>query len=172
MSRRMYSESQLNKMIDSKIEGYDASIPTDLNASGDVLKLEHDTQPLGEGIHFKQLFGNYTIFGEGNIDLYNHWIALVGASDRVCNINIASSKNIICKSIQNLDDLIGSVEKVIPCNGYLLKANDDGTTTPVTILALDWRGTFAKSRFMVSDRTWITTANSGLVRVIDAVEAL
>lgn len=168
MSRRMYSESQLNKMIDSKIEGYDASIPTDLNASGDVLKLEHDTTPLGEGIHFKQIFGNYSILGNGNIDAYKHWIVLRGPNDTGCFFMFPSSMSILADSVQDLDTLITTTTKTIPCGGILQK--EDGTR--LTILALVWGGTFATSKFYMSDGTNITTAASGLVRVKDALETL
>lgn len=168
MARRMYSESQLNKIIDSKLEGYDASIPTDLAASGDVLKLEHDTTPLGEGIHFKQLFGNYTIFGEGNIDLYKHWIVLTGATGNVCFFMFPSSMSIIADSVQDLDTLITTTTKTIGCSGTLKK--EDGTLLPIQ--GLIWEGKFATSRFYMSDGTYITTAASGLTRVRDALETL
>lgn len=172
MSRRMYSESQLNKMIDSKLEGYDASIPTDLTAHDEagvsIVQLVHDGNAIGEGIPLKQIFGNNTLVGNGNIDLYNHHIGLQGAQNAVCFFTVVSSKNIIADSAQDLDTLIGTVGKTIPANGYLHKA--DGTD--VNIIAFQWMGTFAKSRFLVSDRTYITVADSGLVRIGDVLETI
>lgn len=74
--RKMYSESQLNSLINEGVGKLDKVIPTGLGASGDELYLEHDTKRLEdqENVHFKQLFGKHSLIGEGNIDLYYHTI--------------------------------------------------------------------------------------------------
>lgn len=170
--RRMYSESQLNKMIDSKLEGYDASIPTDLVAHEEggvsIIQLEHDSNAIGNGIPLKQLFGNNTLVGNGNIDLYKHWIVLQGATGNICFFMFPSSQSIIANSVQDLDSLISTTTKTIGCNGTIKK--DDGTLLPIQ--GLIWMGTFATSRFYMSDGTYITTAASGLTRVKDALETV
>ena len=54
----MYSESQLNKMIDSKLEGYDASIPTDVVGDAQQnLHLEHNGNKIGEGVYVSKVLG-------------------------------------------------------------------------------------------------------------------
>lgn len=74
--RKMYSESQLQRMMSDEAGKLDKVIPTGLGASGDELYLEHDGKRLEsqENVHFKQLFGKHSLIGEGNIDLYYHTI--------------------------------------------------------------------------------------------------
>ena len=150
MSRRMYSESQLNKMIDSKLEGYDASIPTDLLASGNELKLQHDTTPLGEGVLFKTLFGNKSLLGTGNVDLYTHYITLETAQSALQQysgtliLRVVSSSNIPVDSLADLNNLLRNTEKTIDCSGFYT-ITERGKT--YNIFNLDWKGTVAESRF-------------------------
>lgn len=150
MSRRMYSESQLNKMIDSKLEGYDVSIPTDLNASSDVIKLEHDTQAIGEGIHLKQLFGKHSLIGEGNIDLYTHYITLETAQSALSQysgtiiLRVVSSSNLQVDSLTDLNTLLHNTEKTIDCSGFFTKPAEEKT---YNIFKIDWKGTVATSMF-------------------------
>ena len=150
MSRRMYSESQLNKMIDSKLEGYDASIPTDLLASGDELKLQHDSIPLGEGVLFKTLFGKHSLLGTGNVDLYTHYIKLETPQSALSQYNgtlilrVVSSSNLPVDSLANLNTLLHNTEKTIDCSGFFTIAERGKT---YNIFNLDWKGSVANSRF-------------------------
>ena len=150
MSRRMYSESQLNKMIDSKLEGYDASIPTDLLASGDELKLQHDSTPLGEGVLFKTLFGNKSLLGTGNVDLYTHYITLETAQSALSQysgtmiLRVISSSNLKVNSLANLNTLLHNTEKTIDCSGFFTIAERGKT---YNIFKLDWKGSVANSMF-------------------------
>ena len=150
MSRRMYSESQLNKMIDSKLEGYDASIPTDLLASGNELKLQHDSTPLGEGVLFKTLFGNKSLLGTGNIDLYTHYITLETSQSALQQysgtliLRVVSSSNIPVNSLTDLNTLLHNSEKAIDCSGFFT-ITERGKT--YNIFKLDWRGSVENSTF-------------------------
>ena len=150
MSRRMYSESQLNKMIDSKLEGYDASIPTDLLASGNELKLQHDSTPLGEGVLFKTLFGNKSLLGTGNIDLYTHYITLETSQSALQQysgtliLRVVSSSNIPVDSLTDLNTLLHNTEKTIDCSGFFT-ITERGKT--YNIFKLDWKGSFENSTF-------------------------
>ena len=150
MSRRMYSESQLNKMIDSKLEGYDASIPTDLLASGNELKLQHDTTPLGEGVLFKTLFGNKSLLGTGNIDLYTHYIKLETAQSAISQysgtmiLRVVSSSNLPVDSLEDLNTLLHNTEKTIDCSGFFTRTAEGKT---FNIFKLDWKGSVANSTF-------------------------
>lgn len=59
----------------------------------------------------KTLFGNKSIVGEGNIDLYRHTITLstsAGGIDGICYLDWISSNNLKCGSIQDLRTLLGS----------------------------------------------------------------
>lgn len=150
MSRRMYSESQLNKMIDSKLEGYNASIPTDLLASVNELKLQHDTTPLGEGVLFKTLFGNKSLLGTGNIDLYTHYITLETAQSALQQysgtliLRVVSSSNIPVNSLPALNTLLHNTEKTIDCSGFFTRTAEGKT---FNIFKIDWKGSVANSTF-------------------------
>ena len=145
MGRRMYSESQLNKMIDSKLQGFNARIPTDL-ASDDLpnASLIHLEQRkgstsvvIGDSVYLKKILGN-SIIGEGSIDLYNHHIKIDVRSGKIslC-LTFVSSKSIQGTSAANFEQLLGTTQKPISCSGYLRK--QDGTESGV--FALDWKGT-------------------------------
>ena len=142
----MYSESQLNKMIDSKLEG----IPTDLLASGNELKLQHDSTPLGEGVLFKTLFGNKALLGNGNVDLYTHYITLETAQSALQQysgtliLRVVSSSNIPVNSLPDLNTLLHNTEKTIDCSGFFTIAERGKT---YNIFNLDWKGSVANSRF-------------------------
>ena len=146
MSRRMYSESQLNKMIDSKLEG----IPTDLLASGNELKLQHDSTPLGEGVLFKTLFGNKSLLGTGNVDLYTHYITLETSQSALQQysgtliLRVVSSSNLKVNSLANLNTLLHNTEKTIDCSGFFTKTSEGKT---YSIFRIDWKGTVASSMF-------------------------
>ena len=148
--RRMYSEAQLNKIIDSKLEGYDASIPTDLLASGNELKLQHDTTPLGEGVLFKTLFGNKSLLGTGNVDLYTHYITLETAQSALSQysgtiiLRVVSSSNLPVNSLTSLNTLLHNTEKTIDCSGFFNKTAEGKT---FNIFKLDWKGSVANSTF-------------------------
>lgn len=146
MSRRMYSESQLNKMIDSKLEG----IPTDLLASGNELKLQHDSIPLGEGVLFKTLFGNKSLLGTGNVDLYTHYITLETPQSALQQysgtliLRVVSSSNIQVVSLTDLNTLLHNTEKTIDCSGFFT-ITERGKT--YNIFKLDWKGSVENSTF-------------------------
>lgn len=68
----------------------------------------------------KTLFGNQSILGSGNIDLYNHDIEITGLLDSLpisIVFNRVSSKNIIVDSIDDLITLLGN-EFRISVSGY------------------------------------------------------
>ena len=150
MSRRMYSESQLNKMIDSKLAGYDSSIPTDLLASGNELKLQHDSTPLGEGVIFKTLFGNKSLLGTGNVDLYTHYITLETSQSALQQysgtliLRVLSSSNIPVNSLTGLNTLLHDTEKTIDCSGFFT-ITERGKT--YNIFKIDWKGSVENSTF-------------------------
>lgn len=176
MGRRMYSESQLNRMIDSKINGHDARIPTDL-ASDDLptaslIHLEHRSGQssivIGDSVYLKKILGN-SIIGEGSIDLYNHHIKIDATSGRIsCCFTIVSTKSITGTSAQNFEQLLGTTQKPISCSGYLRK--QDGTEA--AIYALDWKGTLSASRLYLTDGASVDFPASESIRYTDVVESV
>ena len=170
MSRRMYSESQLNKMIDSKLEGYDASIPTDVVGDAQQnLHLVHDGLQLGNGTYVSKVFGKNILSNapSGNIEVYDHYLTITGANSTVCWFEVLSTypDNIhgtLSTQKVKLDNMLGTTNRVILCYG-VVKASDG--TNPRNIIALNWRGTWDNSQFYTSDLSTVSTAEAAFTRV-------
>ena len=176
MGRRMYSESQLNKMIDSKLQGFNARIPTDL-ASDDLptaslIHLEQrkgsSSVVIGDSVYLKKILGN-SIIGEGNIGLYNHNIKIDVRSGKISfSVTIVSSKNIQGTNAANFEQLLGTTQKPISCSGYFRK--QDGTG--VDVFALDWKGTLSASKLYLSDGSHVDFPSGEVVTYTDVVESV
>ena len=176
MGRKMYSESQLNNMIDSKLKGFNARIPTDL-ASDDLpnaslIHLEHrsgnSSVVIGDSVYLKKIFGN-SIIGEGSIGLYNHHIKIDANSGKLsCCFTLVSSKSIQGTSAANFEQLLGTTQKPISCSGYLRK--QDGTEAGV--LALDWKGTLSASKLYLSNGASVDFPSGESIRYTDVVESV
>ena len=171
MSRRMYSESQLNKMIDSKLEGYDASIPTDVVGDAQQnLHLVHDGNKIGEGVYVSKVFGKdmlSTTVPSGNIEVYDHYIALSGANRTICWFEVLSTypetiHGTLSSQIEKLNNMLGNTTRVILCAG-VVKASDG--TNPRNIIALNWRGTWDNSQFYTADLSTVSTAEAGFTKI-------
>ena len=172
MGRRMYSESQLNKMIDSKLQGFNARIPTDLEAddqpNASLIHLRNDSVVIGDSVYLKKIFGN-SIIGEGSVDLYNHHIKIDAKSGKLsCCFTLVSSKSIQGTSAANFEQLLGTTQKPISCSGYLRK--QDGTEAGV--LALDWKGTLSASKLYLSNGASVDFPSGESIRYTDVVESV
>ena len=176
MGRRMYSESQLNRMIDSKINGHDARIPTDLAAddlpTASLIHLEHrsgqSSVVIGDSVYLKKILGN-SIIGEGSIDLYNHHIKIDAKSGKLsfC-FTLVSTKSIQGTSAQNFEQLLGTTQKPISCSGYLRK--QDGTEA--SIYALDWKGTLSASKLYLTSGASVDFPSNESIRYTDVMESV
>ena len=176
MGRRMYSESQLNNLIDSKLRGFSARIPTDL-ASDDLpnsslIYLEQrkgsSSVVIGDSIYLKKILGN-SIIGEGSIDLYNHHIKVDVRSGKVsfC-FTLVSSKSVQGTNAANFEQLLGTTQKPISCSGYFRK--QDGTEAGV--FALDWKGSLSASKLYLSDGAHVDFPAAETVIYTDVVESV
>lgn len=73
----------------------------------------------------KTLFGNQSIYGSGNIDLYNHTLVITGATPNISTIHaiimFTSSSN---TKIDSLTDLYTACSKFgeMPASGHIMKA--------------------------------------------------
>ena len=176
MGRRMYSESQLNKMIDSKLKGFSARIPTDLASdelpTASLIHLEQrsgsSSVVIGDSVYLKKILGN-SIIGEGSIDLYNHHIKIDVRSGKIsfC-FTLVSPKSIQGNSAQNFEQLLGTTQKPISCSGYFRK--QDGTEDG--IFALDWKGTLAASKLYLSSGAHVDFPAGEVVIYTDVVESV
>ena len=166
MSRRMYSESQLNKMIDSKLEG----IPTDVVGDAQQnLHLVHDGNKIGEGVYVSKVFGKDILSNtpSGNIEVYDHYLTIVGANSTVCWFEVLSTypetiHGTLTTQKEKLDNMLGKTNRVILCYG-VVKSSDG--TNPRNIIALNWRGTWDNSQFYTSDLSTVSTTDAGFTKV-------
>ena len=166
MSRRMYSESQLNKMIDSKL----TSIPTDVVGDAQQnLHLVHDGNKIGEGVYVSKVFGKDMLSSvpSANIEVYDHYLTITGANKTVCWFEVLSTypetiHGTLVSQKEKLDTMLGTTNRVILCAG-MVKASDG--TNPRNIIALNWRGTWDNSQFYTSDLSTVSTADAGFTKV-------
>ena len=171
MGRRMYSESQINRMIDSKLKDY-ARIPTDLEAddqpNASLIHLKDNVGVIGDSVYLKKIFGK-SIIGEGRITLFNHHIKMDASSGKFsCCFTLVSSSGLVGDSGKTLEQLLGSNNKPISCSGYLRK--QDGTEAGV--LALDWKGTLSASKLYLSNGASVDFPASEVIRYTDVVESV
>ena len=86
--------------------------------------------PLG---NVKTLFGNQSIYGSGNIDLYRHCVKLIGSSLDCCFVVISSSNAVI----DSLTDLFSVLKPIVgsdssyPTNGRILYNSKYYTVTKI-----------------------------------------
>ena len=166
MSRRMYSESQLNKMIDSKLEG----IPTDVVGDAQQnLHLVHDGNKIGDGVYVSKVFGKNMLSSvpSANIEVYDHYLTLAGANSTVCWFEVLSTyqetiHGTLTSQKEKIDNMLGTTNRVILCYG-VVKASDG--TNPRNIIALNWRGTWDNSQFYTTDLRTVSTTEAGFTKV-------
>lgn len=171
MGRRMYSESQINRMIDSKLQDH-ARIPTDLEAddqpNASLIHLKDNVGVIGDSVYLKKIFGK-SIIGEGRITLFNHHIKMDARSGKFsCCFTLVSSSGLVGDSGKTLEQLLGSNNKPISCSGYLRE--QDGTEAGV--LALDWKGTLSASKLFLSNGASVDFPASEVIRYTDVVESV
>ena len=168
--RRMYSKQMLEKIVDQKLEGYDASIPTDVVGDAQQnLHLEHNGNKLGEGTYVSKVFGKNMLSSvpSANIEVYDHYLTLAGANSTVCWFEVLSTypatiHGTLISQKEKIDNMLGTTNRVILCYG-VVKASD-GTNTR-NIIALNWRGTWDNSQFYTTDLRTVSTADAGFTKV-------
>lgn len=128
-------EDELDTSIINKLNKAENSLPKPANDStgtaGQVLKKTEDGSEWGDATPttFKTLFGNQSITGSGNIDLYNHDIEITGLVDSFpisIEFNRVSSKNLVVDSINDLITFLGNAFR-ISVSGYLIDATSNQT---------------------------------------------
>lgn len=169
--RRMYSKQMLEDIVDKKLEGYDASIPTDVVGDAQQnLHLVHDGVQLGTGTYVSKVFGKdilSTTAPSGNIEVYDHYLTITGANSTVCWFEVLSTyqetiHGTLSTQKQKIDNMLGRTNRVILCYG-VVKASDG--SNPRNIIALNWKGTWDSSKFYTSDLSTVSTAEAGFTKV-------
>ena len=105
-------------------------IIVDVNETNDCIVIKLDQ----ESMQFKTLFGNQSILGQGNIDLFEHDIRITGTNIDVV-FTVYSSKNLKVDSLQDLKAICGDTF-VKSCTG---KVNNVAAyaITQLKILCID-----------------------------------
>lgn len=139
----------------------------------DTYHLPYDSNPDREGItadivtsdKLKTLFGNQSIYGNGNIDLYKHYLKITGTGDGGTSsfyILVQSSSNVDCSSTtgatQKLKDLL-KVSGTQPIH-YEYGVTIDATAT----CQLVWTGSLLVVNY--------NTVNYNITKIEDRVETL
>lgn len=87
----------------------------DINIALDnQLNITKETETFISEDNVKTLFGDQSIIGSGNIDLYNHQLLI----NDDCYFNIISSNNLVIDSIQDLTNVLKPTTKNIYYFGY------------------------------------------------------
>lgn len=90
---------------------------------------ETDTQYLLSNKNVKTLFGNKSIYGSGNIDIYKHQIYLNKAANATIQkgnikLTVYSSNNLKVDSMTDLKTLLGNTFEIL-ANGYVIQSGGE-----------------------------------------------
>lgn len=88
-------------------------------------------------VNTKTLFGNQSIYGSGNIDLYEHLIQVKNGDTLICNFVVISSSNVKVDSVQDFRTVMGQntfhlpigTKDFIESTATTMSVTIDGTTT-------------------------------------------
>lgn len=107
--------SEVSDIIGDNVEfGKDLEIDGNLKINDLDNIVDKDNNKL---LNFKTLFGNNNILGDGNIDIYRHFITL----NSNLYLDYYSSNNIVCDSLQDLTTLTKAIKgtKITVGNTYI-----------------------------------------------------
>lgn len=114
------------------------------NASANTLTfaLPSSGNSLMSNTSFKTLFGNKSIVGTGNIDLYQHNIKFQSSTNIIVMFTVISSKNVIVDSLTDLKTLLGNTFEY-PVSGTaqgtpIMAINQTGYSTVYDYYKGDW----------------------------------
>lgn len=88
----------LNEQIINVTKDSDVEIGKNLYVDGKIYAEGGKKVP----VDFKTIFGNNSLTGTGNIDLFNHFLTITASDGTVLYINFQSSNNLECDSLQDL----------------------------------------------------------------------
>ena len=116
----------------ANIGGSIAIVDMEYNTENDTLKITYTSEGFISEDNVKTLFGNQSIIGTGNIDLYRHQISFTGQGSFECGAVIYSSKNLKIDSIQDLN----SVTKATAGYGIPIVAYETSSTSQANTYGL------------------------------------
>lgn len=135
-------EDELDTSIINKLNKAENSLSKPANDStgtaGQVLKKTEDGSEWGDATPttFKTLFGNQSIVGSGNIDLYVHNIQIdgyIGLTSNTITIRFTkiSSNNLVCNSLTDIGTLLGN-DINISATGYVIYSGENNVIWGIT----------------------------------------
>lgn len=86
-----------------------SSVDITYNSDDDILEITYTNEELMSTDNVKTLFGEQSIIGTGNIDLFNHFLTITASDGSKLYINYPSSKNLECDSLQDLTQMTKAV---------------------------------------------------------------
>lgn len=86
-----------------------SSVDIAYNSDDDILEITYTNEELMSTDNVKTLFGEQSIIGTGNIDLFNHFLTITASDGSKLYINYPSSKNLECDSLQDLTQMTKAV---------------------------------------------------------------
>lgn len=106
----------------------------------DKLTITSESEELMSTDNVKTLFGEQSIIGQGNIDLYNHFLTVTASDNTKLYINYPSSNNLECDSLQDLTKMtkakngtkIGFGNTYINYNGSIWQTANSTAITAVS----------------------------------------
>lgn len=137
--RRMYSKAQLSALIDDKLNGYDASIPTELKQVGDYVYLANNGIIIEDsGIHITQIWHSVQIY---STDAQEFTLAFAfPANDE--------------KVINSIEDFINIFRgKRIPVSGFHVTQMTGGGTIDKAFVFMDVGNTIAET-YITDDKSF------------------
>ena len=124
--------------VSSTLESLVKETGTDINIDSDgYLFIEHDGVKISgqkKLVKFKTLFGDQSLVGTGNIDLYNHFLELTYTNGTV-NLVIESSSNIDCSGIGT------KLKDLLKCSGAAKYYHQGFELKNNKVAQLYWNGT-------------------------------
>lgn len=143
--RRMYSKAQLSALVDEKLNGYDAAIPTELKQVGDYVYLAHDGIMLEDsGIHITQIWHSVQIY---SLDAQEYTLAFA----------FPASDDTVIDSIQDFITVFKG--KRIPVSGFHVTQLTEAGTIDQAFILIDVGNTIAE--------TYLTDAKSSRKKFTD-----
>ena len=99
----------------------------------------------GPNGNVKTLFGNQSIYGSGNIDLYRHNIHIAGETtdnEVWCNMIIISSNNMVVDSLTDLYTLCNGMGDLLPISGLCKLSSVEGKGPAILCRATESGGIY------------------------------
>lgn len=142
-----------------------SSVDITYNSDDDILEITYTNEEIMSTDNVKTLFGNQSIIGTGNIDLYRHYLTITDINGKVAKFEWISSSNI------NVSGVGTKLKDLLKCSGiessrkYGHGYEDSDLTTPCIMY---WLG----SSMGILSLKFGSSSPSEISNVVDIVETI